>query len=362
MVAVGYTSGDPNKVDITGDTMTGDLILSGAGTDLTVGGVLTDGFQGVSGDLSQLTSSTLETGITSGGLLSINVSGTTIDVSAATGWILDYNSQGTYSATNPKLTAINFPGATNVVLTGPLTQLTTYWLINSAGTLIQQAARPSRTQYRTHLVVGASIQFGGTIFTTQSLAMMQSQTGPQLLDFMNSLGPFVVGAGTGFVTPNGVNKMINVSGGTVFNPEFGLPNYQDPHTGTLATQTPANFHYSTAVAGLAPLVNLIDVANYDPGGAGVVTPLGGGVNTSSIHRVFGISQPNVNDQILIQYGQTAYSNLANAVAGIGAGTFIINPNFTNIPLLGWIAATRVAVNLSDPTQATFVRASRFAFP
>lgn len=38
MGAVGYTSGDPRKVNDTGDTLTGGLVLSGGSSNLTVGG------------------------------------------------------------------------------------------------------------------------------------------------------------------------------------------------------------------------------------------------------------------------------------------------------------------------------------
>ncbi|WP_274029456.1 polysaccharide deacetylase family protein [Streptomyces sp. MMBL 11-1] len=38
MPAVGYTSGDPRKVNDTGDTLTGPLVLSGGAANLTVGG------------------------------------------------------------------------------------------------------------------------------------------------------------------------------------------------------------------------------------------------------------------------------------------------------------------------------------
>lgn len=38
MSAIGYTTGDSRKVDVGGDTITGDIVLSGSGTDLTVGG------------------------------------------------------------------------------------------------------------------------------------------------------------------------------------------------------------------------------------------------------------------------------------------------------------------------------------
>jgi hypothetical protein len=54
--------------------------------------------------------------------------------------------------------------------------------------------------------------------------------------------------------------------------------------------------------------------------------------------------------------------LTNAVAAIGAGTFTPNPMLSDAALIGYIAATRVAVNLSDPAQATFVVAGKFATP
>jgi hypothetical protein len=110
MGAVGYTSGDPNKVDITGDTMTGDLILAGAGTDLTVGGVLTDTYQGITGDTGRFVSTGLSTGLTSGGIITLNANPALVDIAAATGWIVDYDSTGTIGPTNPALTFVNYAG------------------------------------------------------------------------------------------------------------------------------------------------------------------------------------------------------------------------------------------------------------
>src|SRR3989304_1294322 len=104
MTAVGYTSGDPNKVSVTGDTMTGDLVLAGAGTDLTVGGAPPDTYQGVTGDVMRLMSTALSTGLTSGGTLSINANPALIDIAAATGWIGDYNASGVIGATHTTLT------------------------------------------------------------------------------------------------------------------------------------------------------------------------------------------------------------------------------------------------------------------
>ena len=121
MTAIGYTMGDPNKVNVTGDTMTGDLTLAGATTDLTVGGVITDTFQGVTGDVMRFITSTLSTGITSGGSISINANPALIDIEATTGWIVDYDPTSPYSATNPQLTNVTFAGATGLVPLFPFT-------------------------------------------------------------------------------------------------------------------------------------------------------------------------------------------------------------------------------------------------
>jgi hypothetical protein len=105
---------------------------------------------------------------------------------------------------------------------------------------------------------------------------------------------------------------------------------------------------------------LLDVGNYDLGG--VLTPVGGGVNTSTNFRVWGFANNTVTEQILIQYGQNTYASLAAAVNGLGSGNYIVQPATALGALIGWISVTRTAVNLSDPTQAVFTKAPKFATP
>lgn len=362
MTAIGFTSGDPQKVDVAGDTMTGDLVLAGAGTDLTVGGVITDTYGGVTGDVMRLLSTAVSTGITSGGNMSINVNPALIDISATSGWVLDYDPFGTISATNPKMTFVNFAGQAGIALTGPPAQFTTFWLISSTGTVIQQAAPPSPTQYRTHLVLGVSAQFGGINTITRNLAVVQGQTGVQLVDLMRGLGSFVTGGQSNVFSANGANLRINNSGGSLFAAPLGLPNYNDPNSTATTAQAPANFRRVTGTTVLAPVVNTIDAANYDLGGLGVVTPVGGGANTTTVFRIYVAGLPTVNDQIAIQYGQTTFASLAAATAAIGSGNYVLNPTLVGLPLAGYLAVIRTATDLSDPTQAAFTRAGKFANP
>jgi len=363
VTAIGFTSGDPNKVDVAGDTMTGDLILAGAGTDLTVGGnvtvsgILTDGYQGLTGDVSKLLSTVLSTGITSGGIITVNPNNISVDISATTGFVYDYNPHGAVAPANPTITYVTFPGQVGVV---PGSPTITFWLINSAGALVQQTTPPTSTQLRTHLCVGISGFRGGIIPNTTQLATMTSQPGTQLFDLFAALGSFKIDRNV--ISPNGVNLSINTTGGPVFIAGFGYPAYQAPNVTSLAAQIPATFRRASATTILAPLQTTVDVANFDPNGAGVITPVGGGANTSTITRVFAYGAPVVTDQITLQYGQTSFASLAAAIAAVGRGGYIINPLLSGAVLLAYVCATRTAVNLSDPTQAAIIPAAKFPIP
>ncbi len=72
---------------------------------------------------------------------------------------------------------------------------------------------------------------------------------------------------------------------------------------------------------------------------------------------------NTIDQISVQYGQTVYSSLVNALDAIGVGTFVPNPGLAQLAaLIGYIVVTRTATNLADTTQARFVTAAKFDTP
>ena len=129
----------------------------------------------------------------------------------------------------------------------------------------------------------------------------------------------------------------------------------------ISAQTPAQFRRATSTTTVFPLpVTTIDPANYDVGG--VITPVPGGANVSTIQRVFVFAQDSAADQLVVQYGQRTYSSLTAAVAGIGVEPYVVNPAFVG-SLVGWIAVIKSATDLSDPSQATFVPAiSKFARP
>jgi hypothetical protein len=371
MTAVGYTSGDPRKVSRTGDTMTGDLALLGGadlstqddatiGDDLDVGGTITGDFQTVTNiDVMQLLAMGLSTSIISGGEFTPNADPTKVDVSPLTGYIVTYNSSAPLSATNPTLdfhSAAGHPGL--IPASNP-----SFYLIDSTGTLIQQATPPTPTQRRTHMFVGFTAQDNlGNVIVDQTLPVTPSQLNNQLVDLMNGLGPYSTSGNT--LSANGVNLTFDKTSGGIFARAFSqVPTFQDPHNSILAAQTPVQFRPITATFGVFGLLtSILDVANYDPNGLGVITPVGGGANTATNFRVYGFANNTATEQILVQYGQRTYSSLANAVAGLGSGLFVPNQVFTGGALLGWISVIRTATDLSNPAQVTFTKASKFATP
>lgn len=310
-------------------------------------------------DLFEVSSGTLSTGVVSGGEISVNgANPLAIDLSAVVGYVVDEVTD----PRNPVVTRVTVPAQT-IALTDVINTVT-YWLVTSAGVVIQQPTKPTNTQRRTHLTLGLTAQAAGSIFVDQSIPVIQAQPMNQLIDLMDSLGPFSITGNQ--VTPNGANLMLNQASGTMFARGFnhfaGPTLTRDPHVSAIQAQTPAQFRYSTRSTTVfgAP-VSTLDVANYDNGG--VITPVGGGAGSSTIQRVWLFATNAAADQLNIQYGQTVYSSLTAAVDAIGNTAFIPNPQFVGQgALLAHIVVTRTATNLSDTSQARLITAGKFDTP
>ncbi len=302
----------------------------------------------------------LSTGVASGGELNVNaLNPLAVDIRAMDGYIVDYlgGTQG-----KPVITRVKTADQTVPLDAAALLRTLTWWLLDSTGAVIQQPNRPGNAQNRTHLTVGVTALVGGVIVTDQTLPVILPGLGNQVVDLMDSLGPFVVNGNQ--ITPNGANLRLNHASGALFSRAWnhfsGSVLTNDPHVSTTISQTPAAFRYgtrNTTVFG-APVTS-IDVANFDV--AGVITPIGGGANTSTIHRLWLFAANTAAEQMTAQYGQTAYSSLSAAVNAVGSGAYTTNPAFLgNGALVAYIVATRTATNLSDPTQAMIVQPSKFA--
>jgi hypothetical protein len=296
----------------------------------------------------------LSTGVMSGGNFTAN--GTSIDVQETVGYVVDYSTDDF----RPSLTRVHVPAQSVALSPAALARTLTWWQVDSTGAFIELLDDPTAVQRRTAITLGFSIVFGGVVVFTKSVQLLMEQPANQYADLTDNLGPFIINGA--LHSPNGVNLSWNLTAGEMFSRSFNHMNVpNNPNVAPIAAQTPAQFRRatSTTTVFVAP-VTTVDPANYDVGG--VITPVPGGTNTSTIQRVFVFAQDNAPDQLVVQYGQRTYSNLTAAVAGIGVEPYVVNPVFVSA-LVGWICVTKAATNLSDPTQATFIPATaKFARP
>lgn len=302
----------------------------------------------------------LSTGTMSGGLITFSANPQAIDVPEIVGYVVDY----TTDSFRPSLVRVHANAQTVALAGASLTRNVTWWLLNSAGAVIQQATRPTPAQRRANIVLGATSYdtVGGVIYIVQPQPVIEPQPANQFIDLMETLGPYSFQGNA--VTPNGANLRINTSGGMLFAHAFSAATTPDnPHEVATAAQTPAFFRYATSTTTVfGPAINTVDPANYDVGG--VVTPVPGGAGTTTIQRIYTFGVPNPPDQLTIQYGKTAYASLSTALDRIGQSTgFTPNPIFTDFgTLIAYLVVTKSASDLSNPAQAVIVSAAKFATP
>lgn len=304
----------------------------------------------------------LSTGVASGGHITVNgANPLAVDITALDGYVVDYTAD---SQAEPVITRIKAPAQTVALDAAALLRTATWFLMDTAGTVIQQATPATTVQRRTHLSIGAAAHDGTAIFRTLPDSQILAQPINQLADLMDDLGLFMPQRIS--VLPN-VNLTFATTGGRLF--ARSLNRYDGgglltarPHSVMIPAASPAQFRYITSTATtFGPLRTTVDVGNYDVGG--VVTPIPGGSNVCSIHRLWVAGTGNTADQFAFQYGQNVYANLATAVNAIGRTDVVVNPVLAgSTALAAWIVAIKGATNLSDPAQATIVPAGKFANP
>lgn len=306
-------------------------------------------------DLGQTVQST---GITWGFEMSANAAPATINIAAGVGYIVD---ETVPSA--PVVTRVEEDDRTAVLDAAGQARVLTWWLMDEAGALTQQAAVPTPQQRREFIILGRTAYnpLTGVFLGFKHIHTMLRQQANLLVDLMDALGPFSLSG----------NRITPVSGTLSFDKTAGFVYLRgaahdiepgNPNEGSTPAQTPAQFRRLTqTTATVTPLFTTLDVGNYDVGG--VVTPIGGGAGSSTIQRVWLTPSDNTQDQISVQYGQTVHSSLTAALDGIGVGTYTPNPGLPDLAaLIGYIVVTKTATDLSDTAQARFVNAAKFAIP
>lgn len=304
----------------------------------------------------------LSTGIASGGELDI-ATATSLTINAFVGYVVD---NVLLTSTSPTIIKVDEPTQTVALDAGSLARSITWWMCDAAGNIIQQAAQPTPEERRANILLGVTLYDTGLgqLVEAQSIPVILPQNANQLVDLMDAVGPISLSGN--LISANGVNLSFNKASGTLFSRASNrfvtgvLTN--NPHISPSPAQTPATLRriIRTSVIPTPPPVATIDPTRYD--NAGVLTLVGGGTNTSTIQRVWLFATNVTSAQIAVQYGQATYGSLSAAVAAIGTEPFVQAPVTAVGALIGYIVVTRTALNLSDPTQAVFVKAGKFPTP
>lgn len=299
----------------------------------------------------------LTTGVASGGEMSTNgLNPQAVDIAAVVGYVVDVNE---LTSTEPVPLKVDQPAKVVVMDAAAQLRALTWWVMDSAGAIIQQAFPPDATQRRTHLPLGVSLYDTATasLIEVQTQQVTLGQPVNQLADLMDSLGPFSVSG----------NELIPVAGTLSFNKASGsifargLAHYlagvltDSPHINPSPARSPAGFKrvFRLPETPLPPDVTTVDPTLYDLNG--VLVPVGGGTNTATVQRVYAVPNQSPSAQMVVQYGQRTFASLSAAVSAIGTVPFVPNPAASFGALIGYIALIRTATNLADPAQATFVQ-------
>ncbi len=309
-------------------------------------------------DVAQALTTVLSTGVISGGNMT-GLGTSTLTFAPMVGYVVDVDTNPAV----PVVTRVNMAGQVHPLAGVELTRTVNWWSCDVAGVITSQGTRPTDAQRRDKIQLGVtgSVIGPGTLFNVQTTPAIIRQPLQQLNDLYYALGPFSVLGNT--VSANGVNLNINKSVGELFAPNFSYTTTpKDPAHVVSPLESPITFRYSTLLpSSQGPLTITYDAGHYDVGG--VITPIPGGANTSTIQRVFLFGTGIAGAQVALQYGQSFYASLSTALAAVGSGTFTPNPDYQGIgTLIGYVVATKSATNLSDPSQAVFVAAGKFAVP
>ncbi len=265
--------------------------------------------------------------------------GSTINISPIRGWIV-YN---TYDRSiNPLVINVDYSGGTNIPLTNLATSDSTFLLVTSASTIVQQTTFPTAQERRQNIFLGKVVH-PSRVSITSINNTVDFDVSPMsaIRDIWVPLK--IINQGV-VISPNGVNMNINSSSGTLWGNGIGwVANELNPDSITLSGQSPVTFQYRTRLGpitgGTVPTGNTTTIYPDYYDNNGVVTAVGGGANSSTNQRVYLFP----TGLIRIQLGQTVYSSLAAAVAGSQTETFNEYPlNRDNGVLIGIISVNKNA--------------------
>jgi hypothetical protein len=299
-------------------------------------------------DLGRQTAANSSSGLITGGITTINVDPTKIDISAGEATLIDIWTD----PTNPKLYNVSWAAKTAVTVTYLNTNTSSFIGVDKNGDVVQFATNPTNSQRRD--VVSFVRLAHRTLTSVTNISpqyMLAGSAMSQLRDLIAELK--FINSGN-IISANGANLSINKSTGNLLGLGLNYTNdIKDPNKISLPAQVGATFQYRTQTGTATANITSIVGESYDDGGT--VTAIGGSSNQATNQRVYIFPSGNIR----IQYGQTVYSTLSAAISASNTEQFI---TFTNIvedaALIGILSVTKGATDLSDRSEAAFLPISK----
>lgn len=273
---------------------------------------------------------------------------THINIGAVTGWVI--NNEATPST--PASTYVNYAGATGVTVTTVGSGQSSYVMLSSAGVISFQNTFPTSAERKAKIWLGkvshpagsATLVVNEPDYTTSPLSFSR--------DLFQALGPYINDGVYAYA--NGANLNINITAGNIHGDGINFVNSRTtPNEIAMGPGIAQAFFYRTQTGGVTGAVTAISPGFYDVGGT--VTAVPGANARATIQYIEAIP----GQGYIIQYGQTWYDNISDAVAALGKETRVrwSNLNGNAIPI-GVIVMRKDATSLNDTSQALFFNANK----
>ena len=299
--------------------------------------------------------STESTGLTTGGVITINANPALFDISDGEGYVVDNYTD----PQNAVKTKVNWSGLTEITLTNLATDPFTFIAINLSGSVIQQAKVFTDSQERDLIVLGL-------IFHTDNIAIEDVMHNPntrfdltlQVSDFLKALG--AVNTSGNIFTANGTNLSVDRSAGTIFRigSNYAIDK-KNPSTQSIASATVQIMHpqYQDGSGDYItePSVTTVDVGQFDDGSGTLATV----PNNSrwQAQRIWVVDA----ETVAIVYGQNTFQDMAAAEASITLEDFNTSPVTSTLGVVRcFLIVSNATTDLSDPIQAKFLTPSSLA--
>lgn len=293
------------------------------------------------------------TGIMTGGVMSVAVGGTTFSITDGTGQVINNYT----SPLSPTITSVSWSGKTNITDT-LLSDPANYITIDSTGAVGQQATAPTDDELRDKILIGVIAHSNNLIIASAALMVASYNNGNLAQDILSALGTITTGC---TYSGNAALTMSRSSGSIFRRGAQYATDTKTPNAVDLSAQNPVQFasycrNGSDTVFSNSAVGTTLTANRYDDGTA-TAAGIPNGVllnNRWQALRLF----LSPNGFTLLQYGQTTYTSLNDAVEGVGGETFFQAPITRLTAFRGYLFVRGGASNLSDIGDAFFQSAGK----